>query len=32
LVDGKQVDYSWIDDSEELGLRAAKMAAATRGT
>jgi Lysylphosphatidylglycerol synthase TM region len=31
LVDGKQVDYAWIDDSEPSRLAAAKVAAATAG-
>jgi hypothetical protein len=30
-VDGQQVDYAWIDDSEEVGLDAARIAAASAG-
>ncbi len=30
LVDGAQVDYSWIDDSEDAGFDAEKIAAAAR--
>jgi len=30
LVDGAQVDYAWIDDSEDAGFDAAKIAAAAR--
>jgi hypothetical protein len=30
-VDGEQVDYAWIDDSEEVGLDAARIAAASVG-
>ncbi len=31
LVDGQQVDYGWIDDSETVTLDAARMAAASAG-
>ena len=31
IVDGQQVDYSWIDDQEPGGLGAARLAAATAG-
>jgi hypothetical protein len=30
-VDDQQVDYAWIDDSEEVGLDAARIAAASAG-
>lgn len=30
LIDGAQVDYSWIDDSEDAGFDAEKVAAAAR--
>lgn len=30
-VDGKQVDYAWIDDGEAIGLDAARIAAASAG-